>query len=352
MYCPKHRLAIIFILAAVVSLSFLLPLAIPAATVVSADGQGRQSYPSEDAWLLGVWGNSASDVFVVGYDAWGQGKGSTILHYDGSSWSCMNIVRPSLMIGRVWGSSPSDVFAVGSVAGEQEGTILYYNGSIWSYMGGDRWNLLSDVWGSSSSDVFAVGGLTSIDYSGNHSSSVILHYDGNTWSSMSSGTSKQLGGVWGSSSSDVFAVGYNPLFWGSIILHYDGSTWGNMSCDTSDWLNDIWGSSSSDVFAVGGNGTILHYNGISWSTMSSGTSKDLHGVWGSSSSDVFVVGDGCTILHYDGNWAPLALPTNEKTCIWVIIGPIIAVIVIGLLAYWFLRRRKPSVPPAPTTEPQ
>ena len=104
MYCSKQRLAIIFVLAAVVSLSFLLPLAIPAAPVVSADGQGRQNYPSEDAWLLGVWGSSASpDVFVVGYDAWGQGKGSTILHYDGSSWSCMNIVRPSLVIGRVWG---------------------------------------------------------------------------------------------------------------------------------------------------------------------------------------------------------------------------------------------------------
>ena len=50
--------------------------------------------------------------------------------------------------------------------------------------------------------------------------------------------------------------------------------------------------------------------------------------------------------------APTPTPTpaagGKKTNVGVIIGPIIAVIVIAGVAYWFWRRRKPPVPPAPT----
>ena len=73
MYCWKKRLAIIFLLAAVVSLSFLLPLPASAATVVSADGWGWQNPLPQGNTLIGVWGSSFSDVFAVGDDG-------TILH--------------------------------------------------------------------------------------------------------------------------------------------------------------------------------------------------------------------------------------------------------------------------------
>ncbi len=162
MYCSKQRFAIIFILAAVVSLLFLLPLAISAITVVSADDRYWQNDLSENAWLYGVWGSSPSDVFVVGYDPWGQG--SIILHYDGISWSPMNIGTSKRLSG-----SPSDVFAVGG-----NGTILHYDGISWSPMNIGTSKRLSDVWGNSSSDVFAVGG-----------NGTILHYDGISWSPMS-----------------------------------------------------------------------------------------------------------------------------------------------------------------------
>ena len=44
---------------------------------------------------------------------------------------------------------------------------------------------------------------------------------------------------------------------------------------------------------------------------------------------------------------PTPAEGSGGTNIGVIIGPIIAVILIGLVAYWFWRRRKPPVPPAP-----
>jgi hypothetical protein len=69
--------------------------------------------------LNAVWGSSGSDVFAVGDD------GTTILHYDGSSWSSMEKMGtwPAKYLDAVWGSSGSDVFAVG-----KNGTILHYDG--------------------------------------------------------------------------------------------------------------------------------------------------------------------------------------------------------------------------------
>jgi hypothetical protein len=54
---------------------------------------------------------------------------------------------------------------------------------------------------------------------------------------------------------------------------------------------------------------------------------------------------------------PTPTPTpaagGKKTNIGVIIGPIIAVIIIALVAYWFwMRRKKPPAPPAPTEGPK
>jgi hypothetical protein len=55
--------------------------------------------------LVGVWGSSSSDVFVVGNEG-------TILHYNGSAWGPMTSGITTDLYG-VWGSSSSDVFAVG-----------------------------------------------------------------------------------------------------------------------------------------------------------------------------------------------------------------------------------------------
>ena len=63
-------------------------------------------------------------------------------------------------IESVWGSGPGDVYAVGS-------TILHYDGTTWSPMVSGTSNWLHDVWGSSATDVLAVG-----EYG------TILHQDG------------------------------------------------------------------------------------------------------------------------------------------------------------------------------
>jgi predicted dienelactone hydrolase len=192
-------------------------------------------------FLLGLWGSSASDVFVVG-------GGGTILHYDGSGWSPMSSGVHSTLIS-VWGESSSDVFIVG-----RTGKILHYDGKTWSLMNSGTTENLWGVWGSSGRDVFAIG-----------KNGTILHYDGQAWSPMESGTTTNLKrGIWGSSGGDVFAFGDK-----GVILHYDGTAWSPMTSGTTIHLESAWGSSASNVFAVGGQGTILHYDGQAWSDMSS-----------------------------------------------------------------------------------
>jgi hypothetical protein len=147
---------------------------------------------STDAhFFSGVWGSSASDVYVVG-----GFTDNEIFNYDGATWNnTFSSEGDELFLQAVWGSSSSDLFAVGT-----GGIIHHYNGSVWDTMNSGTTNVLSGIWGSSGSNVFTVG-----------SGGTILQYDGNpegTWSSeIASGTTKNLSGIWGSSASDVFTVG-------------------------------------------------------------------------------------------------------------------------------------------------
>lgn len=124
--------------------------------------------------LNGIWGVSGSNVYAVG-------EGGTILHYDGISWSQMTSGTTG-DLRDIWGVSATNIFAVGGArvcsTGPTatcwvEGIILHYDGISWSKMNIGSTPYLMDVWGRSSTDVYAVG------FNG-----AFLHYDGKTWSSL------------------------------------------------------------------------------------------------------------------------------------------------------------------------
>jgi len=337
MWCWKKKAATLALVAAI--LAILVPLSSPAYAdpIVSPDGWEWQNPLPQGNPLFGIWGSSSSDVHAVG-------EGGTILHYDGSTWSGMSSGTTTGELMSVWGSSSSNVFAVGGyswwdgITSHSASTILHYDGSSWSEMGSGAPLTLSSIWGSSSSDIYAVGGYWWWSSSGGeyetHSESVILHYDGSSWSPVLADSGYALQAVWGSSSNDIFAVGGwgDPTGTYYIILHYDGTNWSQMGNGTGYTLRAVWGSSSNDVFAVGdwsnpdGNYyIILHYDGISWSQMDSGTGYGLRGIWGISSSDVFAVGTSGTypnqwglILHYDGSsWTEMdSCAERGLECVW------------------------------------
>ena len=241
-------------------------------TVGHADSSDFTTQP-----LQGIWGSSASDVFLVG-------QGGSILHYDGITWDLMDTGITSNLYG-VWGSSATDVFAVG-----QSGTILHYDGTSWSVMTSPTPNELRGVWGSSATgDVFAVG-----------ASGTICHYSSGSWHLDSSGTTDTLYGVWGSSSSDVWAVGGRTgTTTRGTVCHYLSGSWtatqGGTAGGGTQPLYSVWGTAANNVFAVGANGTIRKYVS-SWTGTTSGTSN-LYGVWGYDSTHVYAVGASGTVRY-------------------------------------------------------
>jgi hypothetical protein len=235
--------------------------------------------PSSRKILKGVWGDSSTDIFTVGWSG-------IILRYDGKSWVEMTSGTTEHLYA-IWGNSSTSVFAVGA-----SGTILHFDGSNWLSMASNTTERLYAIWGSSSKNVFAVG-----------ANGDIIYYDGTTWAPMNSSTTRDLEGIWGSSGSSVFAVGGN-----GTILYYNGSVWAPMDSGTTEDLYAIWGSSSKNVFAVGNNGKILRYDGANWVTMNSGTSLGLNSVWGTSSSDVYSVGEMASVFHFNGNeWSSIGV---------------------------------------------
>ena len=240
-----------------------------------------EQIPGAVTILMGVWGNSGTNVFTAG--RYGAFRPETpLFQFDGTSWTEMSSgVTEDLH--DLWGTSGTNVYAIGT-----SGTILRHDGNSWSAMNSGTTENLNGVWGSSATNVFAVG-----------DNGTILRYDGNSWSAMNSGTTENLNGVWGSSATDVFAVGDN-----GTILRYNGNNWSAMNSGTTKWLNAVWGSSATDIFAVGHSSIVLHYDGRAWTGSSLGTTERLQDVWGSSATDVFVVGDLGGISHYDGTtWA-------------------------------------------------
>jgi uncharacterized protein YjdB len=218
-----------------------------------------------------IWGTSASDVWTV--------AGSTVLHYDGSSWSATTVPTIGGLMA-LWGASPIDVFAVGL-----GGAVMHYDGSAWTAMSSGSTQQLQAVWGASHGDVFTVG-----------LNGTILHYDGSAWSPMTSGTTQPLYAVWGSSRGDVWAAGG-----AGTILHFDGAAWSAVASGTTNFLYSLWGSAATDVFAGGAGGTVQHWNGTSWGPGTTGSTATVRGIWGTTGSDVYGVASGGTVLFYNGS---------------------------------------------------
>lgn len=250
----------------------------------------------------GVWGTSATNVYVSKTSCDVVGCFGSVLRYNGATWDYAQTGSADHLVG-IWGSSGSDIFVVGSA-----GTVLHYNGSSWTANPGIRTGLYG-VWGSDASDIWA---LSPDDWR----NTTTLHYDGTSWSAAEGQVAAMA--IWGSSTNDIYAVGG---WWYPTIMHYNGYRWSEINTGITnlpDNLYAVWGSNRSSVFVVGSNGAVLHYNGYRWAAMTSGTTRALHGVWGSSGSDVFAVGQSGTILHYDGSvWRTMSSgTTHDLNSVW------------------------------------
>lgn len=242
-----------------------------------ASSVGFSLVPEAAPWPTGarlytVWGTSASDVRVGGAPARvytpedGEYVG-TFNHWrkaiadGGVGWQPISSELSNLTILGMWGSSSDDVWIVGdnslAVPAGTAGTVVHVrsmgeDGGAPSFdlVDGQSVARLEAIWGSSARDVWAVGvGGRIRRYSEGARRFAIVD----------SPVTADLHAVWGTGPNDVWAVGAE-----GTILHFDGVAWTVSSTGLGSGqevnLTGIWGSGPNDVWAVGGN-VALHFTG-------------------------------------------------------------------------------------------
>ena len=229
-------------------------------------------------WFLSVWGTTDNNLYTVG----GSPDTGAVMRFDGSTWAPVDLGLSVPLLNWVFGFGPSDITVVG-----RGGTIIHWDGSSWSEQTSPTTEDLWGVWGAAPNDLWAVGGRGRMD-----GQATLLHFDGSAWTQETLPTLERAGvnalfKVWGSSAGDVWVVGQR-----GGVLHYDGTTWTEELVGASEDLIAVWGTGPTNVVAVGGRGAgiVSVYNGTTWRTESLAPFPGLNGVWLNDANKAHIVG--------------------------------------------------------------
>jgi hypothetical protein len=212
-------------------------------------------------------------------DVWAVGELGTIMHFDGNDWTTEQTGDDYTLWG-VWGPSPSEMWAVGgTLGGGVPSTLLHYDGSTWSEVPdiGLDGELLFKVWGPSANDVYIVGNR-----------GALLHYDGNDWTRLDSGTDLQLLTLRGRAADDIYAVGGISS---ALMLHYDGTDWVETDTTIAAALMGVWTAPGAPVAISGFGGAVAISDAAGFHRQETPTYDDLHAVWGDGNGN-FLAGGG------------------------------------------------------------
>jgi hypothetical protein len=316
--------------------------------------------------FTGVFGTSASDVYVVGHDT---AEKTWVFHFDGASWSPsydIGIVPVGVFVTAYGGTFPfGHMFLL-------EANGVYRNGALLATAA-----VLKGVWARSDSS----GQLAEAVTVGGTAKPVVWEYKVGTWSvrefSANPADRVWAEAVWGISLTDYYIGGKGGVvhagafapegfveqarsIWGtgtsnvyaaaSTVHRKVSGYWTQIGSLTAPrTIRAIWGDvSGKPVFLAGGNepgttpcsadadcgaggqcraetgtcrvpaGFILSSNGAGVTEMATPPGGDLRGIWGSGASNVFAVGDGGRVLRYDGaSWKATSSPTKEQlNAVW------------------------------------
>ena len=217
-------------------------------------------------------------VTLSGAFTWVGGDASTIVAFDGTSWTSRS--QGSSSYRTMWRGVSNKIWVAGTF-----GAALRRENNAWTTIDTTFGTAtVFGLYGFAANDVWAVG-----------SGGRIRHYDGATFSepTINNGTTEQLNAVWGSSASDVWAVGNK-----GNTMHWTGSAWDFVNANVSEDLDAVAGRSASETFAFGQKGRVLQWDGNAWIPRDGGTTEDLRGAWGDSQSVLAVGGSGRVIERY------------------------------------------------------
>jgi hypothetical protein len=235
--------------------------------------------------LYGVSASSATDAWAVGYantrpEVNGWPSKTVALHWNGTAWSLATTPNPASqtnLLHAVKVFSPTNAWAVGYYYTSQADSgalVLHWNGTTWTEVDvPEEATALYGISGTSASDIWAVG-------TGRTHQLATLHYNGATWSETpiaDTGTVfAALYAVTAISPSDVWAVGFKNNYAIPLAHHWNGITWTEVPTPPvgvggNNPFKGVTGLSATEVWAVGytttSNGPqelIERWNGSAW----------------------------------------------------------------------------------------
>jgi hypothetical protein len=232
----------------------------------------RSANPGEAATtLLGVTAVTSAEAWAVG----GLGEPEiptavAIQRWDGDRWLAIAGPSPGSTLNElraVDASEPNDVWAVGRTSsgfGEQP-LVLHYDGTTWSdvELPSEIDGVLNGVAAISPSDVWAVGAVG--DPAASLERALVLHWDGTAWADVelgraAGGGKSALVDVEGISPTDLWAVGYHHFR--PLILRFDGEAWSQNPTEIRGTLHAIEANAPSEAWAVGT--PIQRFDGEAW----------------------------------------------------------------------------------------
>jgi hypothetical protein len=260
-----------------------------------------------------IWGSSPTDVYVVGHNETGYGK---MYHYDGHAWNMVRLVTAEggliagpIDLSAITGFGPNNIYAVGerwySSTIPDSSLIIHFDGTSWRELPLVRGGILQAIGGGSPNDLWAGGSFGPSLY---HITNQLARLVGND-------PSFQYASFAGVSASDVYALAYqldgttppfgNMGLWidqgsGQIYSVGDGGAfakrqqgWEKLVDTQHGSLLDIFGTSNMNIFTVGTGRMVFHYNGTDWQRLtqleSLTNSYYFSGVW-TDGNEAFIVG--------------------------------------------------------------
>lgn len=263
--------------------------------------------PNED--LKDVEVISSTVAFAVGNKGGGRG---TFLVYDGADidadWSDESSNLPAIdvdMLG-VWSDTATEVFIGGKKDGNDGTMILCEDSSGWScqsLVNNDNDNRnqdIEDVWGDNS-DVYFLdkrGRLFIFDRSGIADPTNTTYWTEDNSCKSLTGNS-DFRDLWGDGAGNIYLTGKGKATGANLatVWKYDGSTCSVVyeSATENDMNGGIYGSTTTGEIYAGGKGGLVIFstdNGATWSENVEGDGEDIKDVWVSNAGNVYYAAKG------------------------------------------------------------
>ena len=294
---------------------------------------------ANDAWAVGEW----LDLVLPPYTS---DTKPLAMHWNGASWTPVNVPFPSLYVGGNWcdleavrAAAPDDVWAAGTLRKQAPdgyvGTHLFvthWNGSTWTEVPspvsiGGSGNFVDDIAVVAPDDVWFVGDW--IDTQGGMGlglkKALTMHWDGSGFTIVENPffDNHPIGGhgltsISALASDDIWAVGGGhdgDYIAFSEIVHWNGTSWQLKPGPAPGWYHRLYAVEAlapDDVWACGDyqdatgyHAFFIHWDGGGWSMVDADAPAGGASLVSFGPDEVYSSGGG--IARWDGNaWSQVA----------------------------------------------